>query len=133
MLETYQPPSWVKTVTVGFCVQISAQSELRISGNLTNGERAESGSAETEGTEREIQPRRAPAPPPPWKPRTRGETLLPSRGKVKEEEEEEEEGGLPPPLSRWRRNAAGVIIARTIYTKNFTAVITNSFPLYAAV
>ena len=31
------------------CVQISAQSELRIFGNSRNGERAESGSAETEG------------------------------------------------------------------------------------
>jgi len=31
------------------CVQISAHSELRISGNLRNGEMAESGSAETEG------------------------------------------------------------------------------------
>ena len=34
----------------------------------------------------------------PWKPRTREETLLPSREKVKQEEEEEEEGG-PLPLS----------------------------------
>ena len=39
-------------------VKISAQSELWIFGNLRNGERAESGSAETEGTEREIQSRR---------------------------------------------------------------------------
>ena len=72
------------------------------------------------------------APPPPWRPWTRGETLLPSREKVKEEEEEEE-GGLSPPLSWWRRNAAGAIIATTIYTNNFTAVITNSPPLYEAV
>ena len=65
----------------------------------------------------------------PWRPWTRGETLLPSRGKVKEEEEE----GPSPPLSQWRRNAAGAIIATMIYTNNFTAVITNSSPLYAAV
>ena len=32
-----------------FCVKISAQSELRISGNIRNGERQEYGSAETEG------------------------------------------------------------------------------------
>ena len=43
-------------------------------------------------------------PPTPWEPRTRGETLLPSREKVKEEEEE---GGLSPPCFRWRRSAAG--------------------------
>ena len=40
-------------------VQISAQSELWISGNLRNGERAESESAETE---REIQSQRGPRP-----------------------------------------------------------------------
>ena len=73
------------------------------------------------------------APPPPWRPWTRGEILLPSREKVKEEEEEEEEGELSPPLSRWRRNAAGAIIITAIYTNNFTALITNSSPLYAAV
>jgi hypothetical protein len=39
----------------------------------------------------------APAPLPPWRPWTRGETILPSRGEVKEEEEG---GGLSPPLSR---------------------------------
>jgi hypothetical protein len=49
----------------------------------------------------------APAPPPPWQPWNRGETLLPSREEVKEEEEG---GGLSPPLSRWRRNAARAII-----------------------
>ena len=70
------------------------------------------------------------APPKPWEPRTRGETLLPSREEVKEEEAG---GGLSPPLSRWRRNATGVIIATTIYTNNFTAIITNSSPLYAVV
>src|SRR3954468_22322834 len=44
------------------------------------------------------------APPMPWEPRTRGETLLPSREEVKEEEEE---GGPSPPCFRWRRSAAG--------------------------
>ena len=69
----------------------------------------------------------------PWKPRTRGETLLPSREKVKEEEEE---GGLSPPLSWWRRNAAGAIIITAIYT-NTSVIFTNifiTFPLlYSAV
>ena len=69
------------------------------------------------------------APPTPLRPWTRGETLLPSREKVKEEEE----GGPSPPLSRWRRNTAGAIIITAIYTNNFTAIITNSSPLYAAV
>ena len=57
----------------------------------------------------------------PPKPRIRGETLLPSREKVKEEEEE---GGLSPPLSRCRRNAAGAIIITAIYT-NTSAIFTN--------
>ena len=69
------------------------------------------------------------APPTPWRPWTRGETLLPSREKVKEEEAE---GGLSPPPFRWHRSAAGAIIT-AIYTNNFTAVITKSYPLYAAV
>ena len=43
-------------------------------------------------------------------------------------------GGSLPPLFQWRRNAAGAIIIITaIYTNNFTALITNSSPLYAAV
>ena len=71
------------------------------------------------------------APPPPWRPWTREETLLPSREKVKEEEEEE--GGPSPHLFRWRQNAAGAIIITAIFTNNFTAIITNSSPLYAAV
>ena len=70
------------------------------------------------------------APPTPWRPRTRGETLLPSREEVKEEEDE----GPPSPLPfRRRRNAAMAIIITAIFTNNFTAIITNSSPLYAAV
>ena len=66
----------------------------------------------------------------PWEPRTRGETLLPSREKVKEEEEG---GGFSPPRFWWRGNAVGAIMITTIYTNNFTAFITNSSLLYAAV
>jgi len=69
------------------------------------------------------------APPTPWEPRTRGETLLPSREEVKEEEE----GGPSPPCFRWRRSAAGAIIITAIFTNNFTTIIINSSPLYAAV
>ena len=65
----------------------------------------------------------------PWRPRTRGETLLPSREEVKEEEDE---GPPSPLLFRWR-NAAVAIIITAIYTNNFTAIITNSSTLYAAV
>ena len=70
------------------------------------------------------------APPMPWRPRTRGETLLPSREEVREEEEE---GPPSPPLLRWRRNTAVAIIITAIFTNNFTAIITNSSPLYAVV
>ena len=86
-------------------VQISAQSELRISGNLRNGERAESGSAETE-RDKETDPiSEGPSPLPCHGSHgPEGETLLPSREKVKEEEEE---GALSPPRFPWRRNTAG--------------------------
>ena len=81
-------------------------------------------------TERHIQSRRGSRPPTPWDPRTRGETLLPSREKVKEEKGG---GGLSPPRFRWHRSAAGAIIITAMYTNNFTAVITNYSPLYAVV
>ena len=64
----------------------------------------------------------------PWRTRTRGETLLPSREEVKEEEEE---GGPSPPLIRWRRNAAvAIIIITAIFTNTSTifANISNTFP-----
>ena len=66
----------------------------------------------------------------PWRPWTIGETLLPSREEVKEEEDE---GAPSPLLFRWRRNAAVGVIITAIFTYNFTAIITNSSPLYAAV
>ena len=84
--------------------KVSIQSELRISSFIRNGERAESENAETERERDRSNLGGALAPPTPWEPRTRGETLLPSREKVKEEEEE---GGLSPPYFRWHRNAAG--------------------------
>ena len=108
--------------------KVSGQSELRISIYIRNGERAAEESAETERDRSNL--RGALTPPTPWRPWTRGETLLPSREKVKEEEEGR---GLSPPRFRWHRSAAGAIIVTTIFTNNFTAVITNSSPLYAAV
>ena len=62
------------------------------------------------------------APPTSWEPRTRGETLLPSREEVKEEEEE---GAPSPLLFRWCRNAAvAIIIITAIYT-NTSTIFTN--------
>ena len=61
-------------------------------------------------------------PPKPWEPRTRGETLLPSREEVKAEEDE---GAPSPLLFRWRRNAVvAIIIISAIYT-NTSAIFTN--------
>ena len=55
----------------------------------------------------------------------RGETLLPSREKVKEEEEE---GGSLPLSSGGTGALPGAIIITAIFTNNFTAIITNSSP-----
>ena len=72
-------------------------------------------------------------PPKPWEPRTRGETLLLSREKVKEEDEE---GGLSPLASGGAGVPPGAIIITAIYT-NTSAIFTNisiTFPhLYSAV
>ena len=109
--------------------KVSAQSELRISGNIRNGEREESGNAETEReTERQIQSRRGSRPSQAMGAKDQ-RALLPSREEVNEEEEG---GGLSPPRFRWRRSATGGIIITAIFTNNFTAIITNSSPLYAA-
>ena len=73
----------------------------------------------------------ASAPPPPWRPWTRGGTLLPSRGRPRKNKKEG--ARLSPPLSRWRRSAAGARIVTAIYTNNLATVNTNFLPLYAAV
>ena len=44
------------------CVKISAQSELRVSGNIRNGERPESGTQKQRETERQVQSRRGSRP-----------------------------------------------------------------------
>ena len=62
------------------------------------------------------------APPTPWEPSTRGETLLPSREEVKEEEEEE--GGSLPLASGGAGTPPGAIIITAIYT-NTSAIFTN--------
>ena len=75
-------------------------------------------------TEREIQSRGGPALRELWRPWTRGETLLPSRG---EANEEEEGGGLSPPLSQWRQSAAGARIVTAIYID--TSILHHDFLL----
>ena len=68
-------------------VKISAQSELRISRNIKNdfwpdlrtqNRKEQRGRSNLGG---------APAPPPPWRPWTRGKTLLPSRGRPRKKKE----------------------------------------------
>ena len=104
--------------------KVSIQSELRISGYIRNYERAEYQKRRNRERQRDRSNLGwALAPPMPWRPRTRGETLLPSWEEVKEEEEE---GGPSPPLLRWRRNTAVaiIIIITAIYT-NTSAIFTN--------
>ena len=79
-------------------VKISAQSELRISGNIRNGFRPDLGNAKQKGTERDIQSRRGSCPSTTMEAMDQRGTLLPSRGEDKEEEEEEGGGGLSPSL-----------------------------------
>ena len=62
------------------------------------------------------------APPVPWRPWTRGETLLPSREEVKEEEDKE---APSPLLFRWHRNTAVAIIIITAIFTNTSAIFTN--------
>ena len=97
-------------------VKISAQSKLRISGNLRN---REEGHIWETRNKREHKGRSklggAPAPLQPWRPWTRGGTLLPSRGEAKEEEE------------------GGARIMMAIYINNLATVNTNFLPIYAAV
>ena len=72
-------------------------------------------------------------PPMPWRPRTSGETLLPSREEVKEEEEE---GALSPLASGGAGALPGAIIITAIFTNTaaiFSNISTNSSSLYAAV
>ena len=81
-------------------LKISDRSKLRISGKLRNGEGPENKSGKQKRTERERErdPISEGLPPlwVPWRPRTRGENLLPSRGGGKQEEEG---GGGSLPLS----------------------------------
>ena len=111
--------------------KVSIQSELCISGYIRNGERAESTNAETE-RDRETDPI--------------SEGLSPLRchgghgpeGKPfshlgRRSRKKKKEGGSLPPASGGAGVPPGAIIITAIFTNNFTAIITNSSPLYAAV
>ena len=97
------PP--VRRLTLFFChkkanilkkitAKVSGQLELRISIYTRNRARRERRNRERQRDRSNLGG--ALAPPTPWRPWTRGETLLPSREKVKEEEEE---GGGSLPLA----------------------------------
>ena len=110
---------------------VSSQSELRISGNIRNGERVESENAETE-RDRETDPISEGLSPLPRHgdhgPEGKSFSHLGRRSRKKKKKK-----GALSPLSRWHRDAARAIIITAIFTNNFTAIITNSSPLYAAV
>ena len=76
-------------------LKISAQSELQISGNIRNGFRPETG---TRNRREQRERSNLGGDPPlrePWRPWTRGETLLPSRGRPSKKKKE---GGSLPSL-----------------------------------
>ena len=110
--------------------KVSIQSELRISGYIRNGERAESQNAETE-RHRETDPI------------SEGLSPLPRHGDPGPEgkpfshlgrrSRKKKEGGSLPLASGGAGVPPGAIIITAIFTNNFTAIITNSSPLYAAV
>ena len=104
------------------------KAELWISGNIRNGERPDLATQKERERERSNLGG-ALAPLPPWRPWTRGETLLPSKEKIKKNKK----GGSLPLSSGGAGTPPGAIIVTAIYTNNFTAFITNSSLLYAVV
>ena len=111
--------------------KVSIQSELRISIYTRNGERAADENAETE---RDIE----------TDPISEGLSPLPCHGSQGPEgkpfshlgrrsRKKKNKGGSLPLASGGAGTPPGAIIITAIYTNNFTALITNSSPLYAAV
>ena len=88
--------------------EVSIQSELRISGYITNGERAEYQNAETE-RDRETDPILEGLSPLPCH-GGHGPEGKPFYHLGRRSRKNNKKGGLSPPLSRWCRNAAGAII-----------------------
>ena len=86
-------------------MQNSAQSELRISGNLRNGERPESGSAETEGNRERDPISEGLSPLHHYGSQgLEGKHLSHLGGRSRKKKKE---GGLSPPRFRWHRSATG--------------------------
>ena len=109
----------------------SPQSELRISGYKRNGEGAESGNAETE-RDREIDPISEGLSPLP-RHGSHGPEGKPFSHLGRRSRKKKKKGGSLPLASGGAGALPGAIIITAIYTNNFTALITNSSPLYAAV
>ena len=105
--------------------------ELRISGNIRNGERVESENAETK-RDRETDPISEGLSP---LPRHGGQRLegKPFSHLGRRSRKKKKKGALLPLASGGAGVPPGAIIITVIFTNNFTAFTTNSSPLYAAV
>ena len=105
---------------------ILAQSELRISGNIRNGEREESENAETE-RDRETDPISEGLSPLPHH-GDHGPEGKPFSDLGRRSRKKKKEGGSLPLASGGAGVPPGAIIITAIFTNNFTAIITNSSP-----
>jgi len=135
-----KPP--VRQLTLFFCckkanirkkitAKVSGQSELRISIYIRNGETEPEQNAEPERN-REIDPISEGLSPLPCH-GGQGPEGKPFSHLGRRSRKKKKKGGPSPPCFRWRRSAAGASVITAIFTNNFTAIITNSSPLYAAV
>ena len=111
--------------------QDSPQSELRIYGYLRNGERVESENAETE-RDRETYPISEGISPLPCH-EDQGTEGKPFSHIGRMTRKKKKEGGSLPLAPGGAGVPPGAIIITVIFTNNFTAIITNSSRLYAAV
>ena len=109
----------------------SPQSELRISGNIRNDERVESENAETE-RDRETDPISEGLSPLP-RHGDHGPEGKPFSHLGRRSSKKKKEGGSLPFASGGTGEPPGAIIITAIFPNNFTAIITNSSPLYAVV
>ena len=132
----------VRRLTLFFCrkkanfqrkiwAKVSTQSELRISEDIRNGERAESGNAETE-RDRESDPISEGLSPLPCH-GGHGPEGKPFSHLGRRSTKKKKKGCSLPLASGGTGTPPGAIIITMIYAKNFAALITNSSPLYAVV
>ena len=111
--------------------KVSIQSELRISIYIRNGERAAEENAETE-RDRETDPISEGLSPLP-RHGDHGPEGKPFSNLGRRSRKKKKEGGSLPLASGGAGVPPRAIIITAIFTNNFTAIITNSSPLYAAV